>query len=33
MNDTVESGGLMPQSVAEMLRKYNYMMVELRDPR
>ena len=33
MNNTVESGGLMPQSVAEMLSKYNYMMVELRDPR
>ena len=33
MNDTVESGGLMPRSVADMLNKYNYMMVELRDPR
>ena len=33
MNNTVESGGLMPRSVSEMLSKYNYMMVELRDPR
>ena len=33
MNNTVESGGLMPRSVAEMVSKYNYMMVELRDPR
>jgi len=33
MNDTLESGGLMPRSLAEMVSKYNYMMVELRDPR
>ena len=33
MNNTEETGGLMPRSVAEMVSKYNYMMVELRDPR
>ena len=33
MNDTVESLGLMPRSMAEMVSKYNFMMVELRDPR